>query len=149
MNVLTRINTIFLVPFQQQIHAQQIPGAPPQIPSALGPLGPLGAFGGPMGLPHGPQSLLKNPQDLHREDIKVPLAGPSAEERLVSNQMSNSDMNQLILIYLSTEKFSITSRTRKISTTLTTRYRIIWLKTSERRYKSKSCKSLSVRITEP
>lgn len=38
-----------------------------------------------MGLPgHGPQSLLKNPQDLHREDIKVPLAGPSAEERLVS-----------------------------------------------------------------
>lgn len=69
---------------QQQIHAQQIPGAPPQsIPSALGPLGPLGAFG-PMGLPHGPQSLLKNPQELHREDIKVPLAGPSAEERLVS-----------------------------------------------------------------
>jgi hypothetical protein len=71
---------------QQQIHAQQIPGAPPQsIPSALGPLGPLGAFAGPMGLPHGPQSLLKNPQDLHREDIKVPLAGPSAEERMVSH----------------------------------------------------------------
>ena len=69
---------------QQQIHAQQIPGAPPQsIPSALGPLGPLGAFAGPMGLPHGPQSLLKNPQELHREDIKVPLAGPSVEERLV------------------------------------------------------------------
>lgn len=52
---------------------------------SLGALGPLGAFAaGPMGLPHGgPQSLLKNPQDLHREDIK-PLAGPSAEERLVS-----------------------------------------------------------------
>lgn len=67
---------------QQQIHAQQIPGAPPQPMPSLGALGPLGAFAGPMGLPHGPQSLLKNPQDLHREDIK-PLAGPSAEERLV------------------------------------------------------------------
>lgn len=67
---------------QQQIHAQQIPGAPPQPIPALGALaGPLGAFGGPMGL-HGPQSLLKA-QELHREDIKVPLAGPSAEERLV------------------------------------------------------------------
>ena len=44
----------------------------------------MGAFAaGPMGLPHGPQSLLKTPQDLHREDIK-PLAGPSADERLVS-----------------------------------------------------------------
>lgn len=50
---------------------------------SLGALGPLGAFG-PMGLPHGPQSLLKNPQDLHRDDIKPGLAGPSAEERLVS-----------------------------------------------------------------
>jgi hypothetical protein len=79
------IKSIISPSLQQQIHAQQIPGAPPQsIPSALGPLGPLGAFAGPMGLPHGgPQSLLKNPQDLHREDIKVPLAGPSAEERLV------------------------------------------------------------------
>lgn len=52
--------------------------------------GPLGAFGGPMGLPHGggggggPQSLIKAPQELHREDIKIPLGGPSAEERLVS-----------------------------------------------------------------
>lgn len=37
-------------------------------------------------LPHGPQGLLgKIPQDLHREDIK-PLAGPSADERLVNNQ---------------------------------------------------------------
>ena len=35
-------------------------------------------------LPHGPQGLLgKVPQDLHREDIK-PLAGPSADERLVN-----------------------------------------------------------------
>uniref|UniRef100_A0A1L8DXQ3 Putative transducin-like enhancer of split protein n=1 Tax=Nyssomyia neivai TaxID=330878 RepID=A0A1L8DXQ3_9DIPT len=68
----------------QQIHAQQLPGAPPQpIPSLGAALaGPLGAFGGPIGLPHGgPQGLLKAPQDLHREDIKVPL-GPAAEERL-------------------------------------------------------------------
>lgn len=51
---------------------------------SLGALGPLGAFG-PMGLGGGPhQSLLKNPQDLHRDDIKPGLAGPSAEERLVS-----------------------------------------------------------------
>lgn len=47
--------------------------------------GPLGAFGGPMGLQHGgPQGLLKAPADLqHREDNKVPM-GPLAEERLVS-----------------------------------------------------------------
>lgn len=45
--------------------------------------GQLGAFAGPIGLPHGHQALgIKAPQDLHREDIKVPL-GPSAEERLV------------------------------------------------------------------
>ncbi|XP_070503489.1 protein groucho isoform X1 [Chironomus tepperi] len=74
----------------QQIHAQQIPGAPPQPIPALGALGPLGAFAaGPMGLPHGPQSLLKTPQDLHREDIK-PLAGPSADERL-RNSVSPAD----------------------------------------------------------
>lgn len=69
---------------QQQIHAQQIPGAPPQssIPG-LGLAGQLGAFAGPIGLPHGHQALgIKAPQDLHRDDIKVPL-GPSAEERLV------------------------------------------------------------------
>lgn len=36
-----------------------------------------------MGLPHGHQALLKAPQELHREDIKVPMGGPSAEERLV------------------------------------------------------------------
>lgn len=52
---------------------------------SLGALGPLGAFAGPMGLPpHGPQSLLKNPQDIHRDDIKPSLGGPSAEERLVN-----------------------------------------------------------------
>lgn len=51
---------------------------------ALGALaGPLGAFAGPMGLPHGHPGLLKAPQELHREDIKVPLGGASAEERLV------------------------------------------------------------------
>ncbi|XP_031636006.1 protein groucho isoform X2 [Contarinia nasturtii] len=62
----------------QQMHAQQIPMTPHPIPT----LGSLGSFAGPMGLPHGPQALLKVPQDLHREDIKVPLGGPSAEERL-------------------------------------------------------------------
>lgn len=68
------------------MHAQQIPGAPPQPIPTLGALaGPLGAFAGPMGLPHGHQALLKVPQELqqHREDIKVPLGGPSADERLV------------------------------------------------------------------
>lgn len=27
--------------------------------------------------------MLKAPPDLHREDLKVPLGGPSAEERMV------------------------------------------------------------------
>ncbi|XP_049533880.1 protein groucho isoform X10 [Anopheles darlingi] len=75
------------------IHAQQIPGGPPQPIPALGALaGPLTAFGGPMGLgPHGaPQSLLKAPPDLHREDLKVPLGGPSAEERM-RNSVSPAD----------------------------------------------------------
>lgn len=66
------------------MHAQQIPGAPPQPIPALGALGPLGAFAGPMAVPHGHQALLKLPQELQREDIKVPLGGPSADERLVS-----------------------------------------------------------------
>ncbi|KAJ6636497.1 Protein groucho [Pseudolycoriella hygida] len=77
----------------QQIHAQQIPGAPPQssIPG-LGLAGQLGAFAGPIGLPHGHQALgIKAPQDLHREDIKVPLGGPSAEERLRNNSVSPVD----------------------------------------------------------
>ncbi|XP_050068857.1 protein groucho-like isoform X2 [Anopheles maculipalpis] len=75
-----------------QIHAQQIPGAPPQPIPGLGALaGPLTAFGGPMGLPHGaPQSMLKAPPDLHREDLKVPLGGPSAEERM-RNSVSPAD----------------------------------------------------------
>ena len=76
---------------QQQMHAQQIPGAPQQPIPGLGALaGPLGAFAGPMGLPHGHQALLKVPQELHREDIKVPLGGPSADERLVSWGFSSS-----------------------------------------------------------
>ncbi|KAL5274249.1 hypothetical protein ACFFRR_000793 [Megaselia abdita] len=63
----------------QQIHAQQIPPGPmPQVP-----LGPFGAAG-QLGLPHA-SNLLKAPQDLHREDIKVPLGGQSAEERLRSS----------------------------------------------------------------
>ncbi|XP_061504359.1 protein groucho isoform X14 [Anopheles gambiae] len=74
------------------IHAQQIPGGPPQPIPGLGALaGPLTAFGGPMGLPHGaPQSMLKAPPDLHREDLKVPLGGPSAEERM-RNSVSPAD----------------------------------------------------------
>lgn len=64
------------------MHAQQIPLAPHPLAPSLA--GTLGSFAGPMGLPgHGPQALLKVPQDLHREDIKVPLGGPSVEERLV------------------------------------------------------------------
>ncbi|XP_037026604.1 protein groucho isoform X4 [Bradysia coprophila] len=77
----------------QQIHAQQIPGAPPQssIPG-LGLAGQLGAFAGPIGLPHGHQALgIKAPQDLHRDDIKVPLGGPSAEDRLRNNSVSPAD----------------------------------------------------------
>lgn len=61
---------------QQQMHAQQIPLTPHPIPTLAG------SFAGTMGLPHGPQALIK-PQDLHREELKVPLGGPSAEERLV------------------------------------------------------------------
>ncbi|XP_049280781.1 protein groucho-like isoform X4 [Anopheles funestus] len=77
---------------QLLIHAQQIPGGPPQPIPGLGALaGPLTAFGGPMGLPHGaPQSMLKAPPDLHREDLKVPLGGPSAEERM-RNSVSPAD----------------------------------------------------------
>lgn len=52
------------------------------------PLGPFGAAG-QLGLPHA-SNLLKAPQDLHREDIKVPLGGTSAEERLVSTNILNT-----------------------------------------------------------
>lgn len=56
----------------------------PTLGALTGPLGPLGPFVGPMGgVPHANQGLLKAPQELHREDIKVPIGGPSAEERLV------------------------------------------------------------------
>ncbi|XP_063696793.1 protein groucho isoform X4 [Culicoides brevitarsis] len=75
----------------QQMHAQQAPGGPPQAIPSLGALGPFGALGGPILLPHGPQSLLKAPQDLHREDIKVPIGGPPADERLRNNSVSPGD----------------------------------------------------------
>ncbi|XP_058453259.1 protein groucho isoform X3 [Malaya genurostris] len=96
---MPELNAIIGQQHQQQgiqqllIHAQQIPGGPPQPIPGLGALaGPLTAFGGPMGLgPHGtPQSLLKAPPDLHREDLKVPLGGPSAEERM-RNSVSPAD----------------------------------------------------------
>lgn len=97
--------------FQQQMHAQQIPGAPPQPMPSLGALGPLGAFAGPMGLPHGPQSLLKAPQDLHREDIKIPVGGPSSDERLVGyimKKLSEKKGNTKRFNMFLAHKFSIT-----------------------------------------
>lgn len=61
------------------MHAQQIPLTPHPIPSLAG------SFAGPMGMPHASQAaLLKVPPELQREDIKLPLGGPSAEERLVN-----------------------------------------------------------------
>lgn len=75
------------------MHAQQIPLTPHPIPTLAGS---LGSFAGPMGLPHGPQALLKVPQDLHRDDIKVPLGGPSAEERLVSTNFNEFFLIQTI-----------------------------------------------------
>lgn len=73
-----------MVPLQQQIHAQQVPGGPPQ---PMGALNPFGALGATMGLPHGPQGLLNKPPEHHRPDIKpTGLEGPAAaEERLVSS----------------------------------------------------------------
>lgn len=63
------------------MHAQQMPMAPhPGIPT----LGALGSFASPMGMPHASQAaMLKVPQDLHREDMKIPMGGASVEERLV------------------------------------------------------------------
>lgn len=63
------------------MHAQQMPMAPhPGMPA----LGALGSFAGPMGIPHASQAaMLKVPQDLHREDMKIPMGGASVEERLV------------------------------------------------------------------
>lgn len=97
-NPLTNGSLIF--DFQQQIHAQQVPGGPPQ---PIGALNPFGALGATMGLPHGPQGLLKAPPDHHRPDIKpTGLEGPAgAEERLVSVSilieiwMKNSDIQYL------------------------------------------------------
>ncbi|XP_055375241.1 protein groucho isoform X3 [Condylostylus longicornis] len=60
----------------QQIHAQQIPGGPPQ---AIPGLSALGGSLGPFGMPHGP-GLLKGPQDIHREDLKPSLGAALAEE---------------------------------------------------------------------
>lgn len=73
----------FFFLLQQQIHAQQVPGGPPQ---PMGALNPFGALGATMGLPHGPQGLLNKPPEHHRPDIKpTGLEGPAAaEERLVS-----------------------------------------------------------------
>ena len=79
---------------------------------SLGALGPLGAFG-PMGLPHGPQSLLKNPQDLHRDDIKPGLAGPSAEERLVSSIECKSTVLFLNKFFLQFQRNSVSPAERE------------------------------------
>uniref|UniRef100_A0A0A1WRL4 Protein groucho n=1 Tax=Zeugodacus cucurbitae TaxID=28588 RepID=A0A0A1WRL4_ZEUCU len=73
----------------QQIHAQQVPGGPPQPMSGLAPLaGPFGA----LGLPHAPQGLLKAPTDHHRPDIKpTGLDGPAGAEERLRNSVSPAD----------------------------------------------------------
>ncbi|XP_037949604.1 protein groucho isoform X3 [Teleopsis dalmanni] len=77
----------------QQIHAQSVPGGPPQPMGALGPLGgPFGALGASMGLPHGPQGLLKAPPEHHRPDIKpTGLEGPASAEERLRNSVSPAD----------------------------------------------------------
>ncbi|XP_051862702.1 protein groucho isoform X4 [Drosophila albomicans] len=73
----------------QQIHAQQVPGGPPQ---PMGALNPFGALGATMGLPHGPQGLLKAPPDHHRPDIKpTGLEGPASAEERLRNSVSPAD----------------------------------------------------------
>ncbi|XP_030375738.1 protein groucho isoform X1 [Scaptodrosophila lebanonensis] len=73
----------------QQIHAQQVPGGPPQ---PIGALNPFGALGATMGLPHGPQGLLKAPPDHHRPDIKpTGLEGPAGAEERLRNSVSPAD----------------------------------------------------------
>lgn len=73
----------------QQIHAQQVPGGPPQ---PMGALNPFGALGATMGLPHGPQGLLKAPPDHHRPDIKpTGLEGPAGAEERLRNSVSPAD----------------------------------------------------------
>ncbi|XP_011188262.1 protein groucho isoform X2 [Zeugodacus cucurbitae] len=73
----------------QQIHAQQVPGGPPQPMAGLAPLaGPFGA----LGLPHAPQGLLKAPTDHHRPDIKpTGLDGPAGAEERLRNSVSPAD----------------------------------------------------------
>ncbi|XP_017874239.1 PREDICTED: protein groucho isoform X4 [Drosophila arizonae] len=72
----------------QQIHAQQVPGGPPQPMSALNPF----ALGATMGLPHGPQGLLKAPPDHQRPDIKpMGLEGPAGAEERLRNSVSPAD----------------------------------------------------------
>ncbi|XP_012156971.1 protein groucho isoform X3 [Ceratitis capitata] len=75
-----------------QIHAQQVPGGPPQPMAGLAPLaGPFGALGASMGLPHAPQ-LLKAPTDHHRPDIKpTGLDGPAGAEERLRNSVSPAD----------------------------------------------------------
>ncbi|XP_026844261.1 protein groucho isoform X2 [Drosophila persimilis] len=73
----------------QQIHAQQVPGGPPQ---PMGALNPFGALGATMGLPHGPQGLPKAPPDHHRPDIKpTGLDGPAGAEERLRNSVSPAD----------------------------------------------------------
>ncbi|XP_017052586.1 protein groucho isoform X3 [Drosophila ficusphila] len=73
----------------QQIHAQQVPGGPPQ---PMGALNPFGALGATMGLPHGPQGLLNKPPEHHRPDIKpTGLEGPAAAEERLRNSVSPAD----------------------------------------------------------
>ncbi|XP_026844265.1 protein groucho isoform X3 [Drosophila persimilis] len=72
-----------------QIHAQQVPGGPPQ---PMGALNPFGALGATMGLPHGPQGLPKAPPDHHRPDIKpTGLDGPAGAEERLRNSVSPAD----------------------------------------------------------
>lgn len=47
-----------------------------------------------MGIPHAPQGLLKAPQDLHREDIKVPLGPGPPDDRLVRPSAGGANSNQ-------------------------------------------------------
>ncbi|XP_017079734.1 protein groucho isoform X4 [Drosophila eugracilis] len=71
------------------IHAQQVPGGPPQ---PMGALNPFGALGASMGLPHGPQGLLNKPPEHHRPDIKpTGLEGPAAAEERLRNSVSPAD----------------------------------------------------------
>ncbi|XP_067634803.1 protein groucho isoform X4 [Eurosta solidaginis] len=82
----------------QQIHAQQVPGGPPQPMAGLAPLGgPFGALGASMGLPHAPQGLLKAPTDHHRPDIKpTGLDGPAGAEERLDDEGDKSDQDLVV-----------------------------------------------------